>query len=150
VLADGFSQTLLHTSIAQAGLIAKLAQEAGVPTEDPVLVQRVLENFVNTHGVQALAHLLHEHVQLGYCCRTAYQFDPTFAPGTQVTRAVQNSDGSTALTVVPQLAMQATPGEDQNLTLVCITQTWRALPTLRASCDGTAKTERMRSTPALT
>ena len=116
VLADGFSQTLLHTSIAQAGLIAKLAQEAGVPTEDPVLVQRVLENFVNTHGVQALAHLLHEHVQLGYCCRTAYQFDPTFAPGTQVTRAVQNSDGSTALTVVPQLAMQATPGEDQNLT----------------------------------
>ncbi len=56
VLADGFSQTLLHTSIAQAGLIAKLAQEAGVPTEDPVLVQRVLENFVNCkHVPSALA-----------------------------------------------------------------------------------------------
>ena len=116
VLADGFSQTLLHTSIAQAGLIAQLAQQAGVSTEDPVQVQRVVETFVNTQGVQALAHLQNEHVQMGYCCRTAYQFDPTFAPGTKVVRSMQNPDGSTSLTVMPQLAMQATPGEDQNLT----------------------------------
>jgi len=116
VLGNGFSQTLLHCSIAQMALISKIAQEAGVSTHDPLLTQRAVENFVNTHGAQALAHGFLDQAQTVYCSRTGYQFDPTFAPSMKIARAMQNSDGSVTLNVTPQLALQATPGEDQNLT----------------------------------
>jgi len=116
VLGHGFEQTLLHASIAQASLVAKIAQEEGVSTGDPVLVQRAVENFVRTNGADALVHGFNEQAQAVYCSRTGYQFDPSFAPGMNVARAAKNADGSLTVTVVPQLALQATPGEDQNLT----------------------------------
>lgn len=116
VLGHGFEQTLLHASIAQASLVAKIAQEEGVGTGDPLLVQRAVENFVRTNGADALMHGFNEQAQAVYCSRTGYQFDPSFAPGMNVARAAKNADGSLTVTVVPQLALQATPGEDQNLT----------------------------------
>lgn len=116
VLGHGFEQTLLHASIAQASLVAKIAQGEGVHTGDPLLVQRAVENFVRTNGADALVHAFNEQAQTVYCSRTGYQFDPSFAPGMNVARAAKNTDGSLTVTVVPQLALQATPGEDQNLT----------------------------------
>jgi hypothetical protein len=116
VLGNGFEQTLLHASIAQASLVAKIAQEAGVGTHDPLLVQRAAENFVRTNGAEALVHGFNQQAQTVYCSRTGYQFDPSFASAMNVARAAQNADGSMTLTVTPQLALQAAPGEDQNLT----------------------------------
>ena len=141
VLGNGFEQTLLHASIAQASLIAKIAQEAGVSgalalKAEPKLAQAgqqymhtanalgpfsspvhtAVQNFVRTNGAAALMHSFTEQAQTAYCSRTSYQFDPSFAPSMNVARATQNDDGSMTLTVLPQLALQATPGEDQNLT----------------------------------
>jgi hypothetical protein len=116
VLGHGFEQTLLHASVAQASLIAKIAQEAGVSTHDPLRVQSAVENFVHTQGLDALVQCFAEKMQDVYCSRTQYQFDPAFAASMNIARAVQNADGSLTLNVVPQLALQQTPGEDQNLT----------------------------------
>jgi hypothetical protein len=116
VLSNGFEQTLLQASIAQASLLAKIAQEADVRAQDTLSVQRAVENFVRTNGAAALAHGFFEQAQTVYCSRTSYQFDPSFAPSMNVARAAQNADGSMTLTVQPQLALQAAPGEDQNLT----------------------------------
>lgn len=116
VLGNGFEQTLLQASIAQASLVAKIAQEADVRAHDPPSVQRAVENFVRTNGAEALAHGFYEQAQTVYCSRTSYQFDPSFAPSMNVARATQNADGSMTLNVQPQLALQAAPGEDQNLT----------------------------------
>ena len=145
VLGNSFEQTLLHASIAQASLVAKIAQEAGVsgalalnpePKSEPKLAQAgqqymhtanalgpfsspvhtAVQNFVRTNGAAALMHSFTEQAQTAYCSRTSYQYDPSFAPSMNVARATQNDDGSMTLTVLPQLALQATPGEDQNLT----------------------------------
>ena len=116
VMGHGFEQTLLVASIAQSRLLTKIAQDTGIATHDQLQVQRAVEHFVKTQGVEALALALNEHTQTVYCCRTAYQFDPSFAPNMTVARAEQNADGSLTLRVKPQLALQATAGEDQNLT----------------------------------
>lgn len=116
VLGHGFEQTLLNATIAQTGLLVKIAQSSGVDVHDVLGVQRAVQEFVHTQGADALAHGIYEHMQTIHNSRTTYGLDPSFGVGMSVTKTVQNIDGSLTMNVIPQVALKADPGEDQNLT----------------------------------
>lgn len=124
VLSHGFQQTLLHLTLAQASLIAKLAQEADIKLATELPAQHCpssgmharLRQHLDTQAPAALWHACLQQVQMAYCCRTKYHFDPSYGPTLKVAQAMKNADGSMTVRVVPTFGMISRPGEDQNLT----------------------------------
>ena len=112
VLSHGFEQTLLHLTLAQASLVAKLAQEADLPLRSGLAV----EHHISAQAPSTLWHGALQQVQLGFNCRTKYHSDPSFGPTLKVAQAMRNADGSMTVRVVPTFGLVNGPGEDQTLT----------------------------------
>jgi hypothetical protein len=112
VLSHGFEQTLLHLTVAEASLVAKLAQEANLPLQSSLAV----EQYLGAQPASTLWHGTLQQVQLGFTCRTSYHSDPSFGPTLKVAQAMRNADGSMTVRVVPTFGLVNGPGEDQNLT----------------------------------
>jgi len=116
VLSHGFQQTVLHLTLAQAGVIAQILQEQDLPMSS-AMAEHAIDMYSNTHGTEALWHICLQKVQMGYCFRTKYQFDPSFGPILKVANAFRNNDGSTTVRIAPSFGLvTGQAGEDQNLT----------------------------------
>lgn len=124
VLCQGFQQTLLHLTLAQASLITKLAQEADIELQTAlppehyksVGARLLLSQHLDAQTPDTLWHACLQQVQMAYCCRTKYHFDPSYGPTLKLAQAMKNEDGSMTVRLVPTFGMVSRPGEDQNLT----------------------------------
>lgn len=114
VLGHGRTQTVWHMTNAQASLLVKIAQEAGVAVCDPLALGAALDTCVRTSGLQQLTHRYVKELQLLYCLKTKYDNDAGFEQGVQIVSSRKDADGCTTMKIRPTVVLSKNPAEDQD------------------------------------